>query len=84
MVKENLNELSTEDLIKKKKTGSLATGILAGVLIALLIVAINLTNKKGLIDFNLVAVALGLSPILFLNYKNIQKIDEELKSRNSN
>jgi len=78
MATENFSELTTAELIKKKRTTTRLTGVLAGALTVLLILAI----KQGATDFNSLAVALGLSPILFLSYSSIKKINEELKSRN--
>jgi hypothetical protein len=51
MAQENLHELSTEDLIKKKKTLSFATGILIGALTVLLIITIlRAINKESCCD----------------------------------
>lgn len=80
MAKENFQILSTNDLIKKKKSLSFVTGILAGILIVLLISAISLSIKNGFSA--LVATPFALSPILIMNYQLIKKIKEELKSRN--
>lgn len=82
MAKENFSELTTAELIKKKKTMTIATGVLAGMLTVLFIMATFLAIKQGATGFSLIAVAFGLSPILFLNYSSIKKINEELKSRN--
>ncbi len=86
MAKENLRELSTEDLIKKRKTTAMTTGMLAGILTVLLIMAIFLTIKQEnkAVGISLMVVPFGLSGILFTSYNFIKKIDEELKSRNSN
>ena len=82
MAKENLGNLTTEDLIKKKKQTSLATGTLAGALIALLAVTIWHTINKGLTA--LLVVPFALLPNLIKSYKSIGDIDKELKSRNIN
>jgi len=81
MAKENFSELTTEELIKKKKTTTMVTGILAGMLTVLLIMATFLAIKQGATGISLIAVALGLSPILFINYNSIKTINAELKSR---
>lgn len=81
MAKENFSELTTEELIKKKKTTTMATGVLAGMLTVLLIMATFLAIKQGATGISLIAVALGLSPILFINYNSIKRIHAELKSR---
>jgi hypothetical protein len=82
MAKQNLSELSTEDLIKKKKTLTFVTGILAGMLIVLLIITIFQTISEGFKP--LIAVPFGLLPILILSYNQVSSMDKELKSRNSN
>lgn len=82
MKNENLRELTTEDLIKKKKTVSLVTGILAGMLTVLLIMAILLTIKKGFPY--LLTIPLALSPIVIMNFTIVNNINKELNSRNSN
>lgn len=82
MAKENFSELTTEDLIKKKNTITIVTSVLASMLTVLLIMAIFLTIKKGAIGVSLITVALGLSPILIMNFGIVKKIKEELKSRN--
>ncbi len=81
MAKENLSELSTEDLLKKKKVATAATGALAGLLTILLVLAIYLVIEQGSAFISLVAVAFALLPVLFLNYAMIGNINKELKSR---
>ncbi len=82
IAKENFSDLSAEDLIKKKKATIMVTGVLAGLLTVLLIMATLLAITQGFIGVSLIAVALSLSPILFINYSSIKTINEELKSRN--
>ena len=82
IAKENFSDLSAEDLIKKKKATTMVTGVLAGLLTVLLIMATLLAITQGFIRVSLIAVALSLSPILFINYNSIKTIKEELKSRN--
>lgn len=82
IAKENFSDLSAEDLIKKKKATTMVTGVLAGLLTVLLIMATLLAITQGFIGVSLIAVALSLSPILFINYSSIKTINEELKSRN--
>ena len=62
----------------------MVTGLLAGMLTVLLIMATFLAIKQGATGISLIAVALSLSPILILNYGTVKKINEELKSRNLN
>jgi hypothetical protein len=82
IAKENFSNLTTEDLIKKKKATTMVTGVLAGMLTVLLIMATLLAISQGLTGVALIAVALSLSPILFMNYNSIKTINAELKSRN--
>ncbi|MET3129721.1 putative membrane protein YhdT [Arcicella rosea] len=82
IAKEKFSDLSAEDLIKKEKATTMVTGVLAGLLTVLLIMATLLAITQGFIGISLIAVALSLSPILFINYSSIKIINEELKSRN--
>lgn len=82
MRNERFKEISTEDLFKKKKTISLVTGILTGMLIVLIIYAVFLTINNGFPY--LLVIPLGLSPILILNFNTVTNINRELKSRNTN
>jgi uncharacterized membrane protein len=82
IAKENFSNSTNEDLIKKKKATTMVTGLLAGMLTVLLIMATFLAITQGLIGVALIAVALSLSPILFINYNSIKTISAELKSRN--
>ena len=79
MAKENFSELSTEDLIKKKKTMSFATGLLIGVLTVLFIINILQTINKGFTPQLIVPFA--LLPILIMSYRQVRSINKELKSR---
>jgi hypothetical protein len=81
MAKENLSELSTEDLIKKKKSTTFSTGLLGGVLIALLVITILQTVNKGATA--LLAIPFALLPILIKSYNQVKAMDRELKSRNA-
>ncbi len=75
-----LSELSNEQLLKKKKTTNLATGILWGALSTLIV--LNLINIfNGVENWSVLAVPLGLIPIVFGTYNSIKEIDKELKSR---
>lgn len=81
MAKENISELKTEYLIKKRKTILTVTGMLAGMLVVLFVMGIFLSIKKGFSA--LVVVPFGLLPIVILNYNEVSKINKELTSRNS-
>ncbi len=80
--KDSFSEMTTEDLIKKKKSTSFVTGLLAGALIGLLMIVIFQTINKGFTP--LLAVPFALLPILILIYSQVRSMDKELKSRNSN
>ena len=80
--KENFSELTTEDLIKKKKPITIVTGMLAGMLTVLLVMSILLIVRDGLAYLGLAVIPLALSPILFMNYYTVSNINKELKSRN--
>lgn len=54
MEKENLQELSTEELIKKKKSLTFAFGLMVGSLVITLIVTIFLTIKNGFQLLNII------------------------------
>ena len=76
MAKENLSELSTEELTKKKKNTLFVSGILIGAMIA----AVLLTLNSG---FSYLLIApFAFSPFLFINYNIVSNINKELNSRN--
>ena len=83
MKSQKIEEMSNEALLKHKKTVEFATGMLAGVLSALLVMVVLLATKKGL---NTTSIVLGVIPfaflpILFLNWNNLKAIKKELNSR---
>ncbi len=80
-MEKKLNETSTEELLKNKKTLIVITGLLAVVLVILLIKTIYSSVTKGY--DSLIAVPLALSPIVIINYKKIRDIQKELQSRNN-
>ena len=82
MAKENFSELSTEDLIKKKKTTTFVAGILIGALIMLLIITISKTINEGITPS--LAVPIPLLPILIICYIRVRSMNKELENRKSN
>lgn len=78
--KDNFSDLTTEDLIKKKKSASFATGLLAGVLIFLFVTTIFQTINKGVTP--LLAIPFALLPLLIMSYNQVSSMNKELKSRN--
>ncbi|QQS95196.1 redox-active disulfide protein 2 [Sphingobacterium spiritivorum] len=79
MKTENLKEMSDEELLKKKRITSTATGVLAGMLLLLLILATYISLTKGFSA--LIVIPIALSPTLILNFKTVKEIKLELKSR---
>lgn len=80
METKKLTELTNEDLFKRKKTTRFVTGLLIGVLTALTV--LNLFNIiNGDQHWGVLAVPLGLMPIVFINYNSVREINKELKSR---
>ncbi len=80
--KANFSDMTTEDLIKKKKSVSFVTGVLAGALIGLFIITVFQTINKGVTPF--LAIPFGLLPLLIMMYGQIRSMNKELKSRKSN
>ena len=80
--KDNFSDLTTEDLIKKKKSTSFATGLLAGTLIGLFGITLFQTINKGFTP--LLILPFGFLPILIIMYSQIKSINKELESRKSN
>ena len=83
MTKENLSDLTTEDLIKKKKNTNFVTGICIGAFAGALVMAIFLIIKDGT-SFLLIFFPLVFLPIMFISNNMVKNIDKELKGRNSN
>ncbi|KAB7725725.1 redox-active disulfide protein 2 [Rudanella paleaurantiibacter] len=80
---QKIQDLSDEALLKRKKTTVLVTGILAGMLVALLILAINLSIKENSsVGLPLMIMPFALSPILFLCINDIRAVKKELQTRN--
>ncbi|WP_417429824.1 redox-active disulfide protein 2 [Halpernia sp.] len=78
-----LANVSTEKLLKDKKTIKALSGMLAAILILLLLISLFITFTKGFTP--LLVIPIALLPILNLNFKNLKEIDKELKQReNSN
>ncbi|GAA4414944.1 hypothetical protein GCM10023187_45010 [Nibrella viscosa] len=79
--KDNFSQMTTEDLMKKKKSVSFVTGLLAGALIALFIITIFQTVNKGFTS--LLFLPIVSLPILFMVYGQVRSINKELESRKS-
>lgn len=75
-----LQELSTPDLLKRKKSTQFLTGLLGGSLLALLAIKLYSVFMK---DEGILALAtpLALSPILVINISTLKAIKAELRAR---
>jgi hypothetical protein len=80
MAKEKLEDLSVEQLIKKKKFTFLMVGIMIGILAITLILKVYLI-VLGKDDFLSLAPALLLIFFVIFFYTGIKRIDVELKKR---
>ena len=74
-----LTKMSTEELIKKKRTTDIITGSLAAVLIILFGQSIHAWAIEGYPSA--IAIPIALSPIVFINLKKIKEIKKELEMR---
>lgn len=77
--KDNFSDLTTEDLFKKKKSMSFATGLLVGALIVFFLITILETITKGFTP--LLIVPLASLPVLIIIYGQLKSINKELKNR---
>lgn len=77
-----LQEMSSEALLKRKKTTEVATGTLAGLLTILLVAALFLCfNKQSSVGLPLLVVPLSLSSILLININEVKAVKKELQAR---
>lgn len=74
-----LQEMSSEALLKQKKSIEVLTGMLAGMLLVLLIIGVYLSVNKGFTP--LVIIPFTLLPIVLLNLNNLREIKKVLNSR---
>ena len=79
---DNFVDMTTEDLIKKKKSASFAAGLLTGALSALFIITTFQAINKGFTP--LLFIPFASLPILIIIYNQVRSINKELKSRQSN
>ncbi len=80
--KNNFSDMTTEDLIKKKKSTTFATGLLAGALIGSLMIMIFFARNNEFTP--LLVVPFVTLPILVIIYGQVRIINKELKNRKSN
>ena len=76
-----MNALSDEELRKKQKLLKVTTYILGGTLFFLLCLRIITIIMEGFKATSIIPIV--LLPILIINFKKLNEIKEELKSRNS-
>jgi c-di-AMP phosphodiesterase-like protein len=84
MAKENLEDLSSEQLKKRKKTASVFIGVFIGIIVlTIVVVVISIIIDKGRFD-NIPSLVPGFILIFFLLYMLVARknIDEELARRN--
>ena len=74
-----LTELSTDELINKKRATDIITGFLATVLIILFGQSIHARATEGYPSA--IAIPIALSPIVSINLKKIKEIKRELEIR---
>ncbi|RKR09438.1 hypothetical protein C8C83_1071 [Flavobacterium sp. 90] len=79
MKTKRFSEMTTEELLKSEKTSKITTYTFAGILFLLFLVNIFLFSKKGFTAS--LVIPFALLPILFLNFKTLNDIKKELKSR---
>lgn len=85
MKSRKLSEMSNDELLRQQKTVQLVTGLLAGMLTALLVLVLILSIKKGPgpTSIALGVIPFALMPIVFLNWNHLKEIKKELSSRNN-
>lgn len=81
MKKENWSSLSTEDLNQKQKSIKSLTTMLIVTLIALFLISLFISLKKGFSPLLVIPVA--LLPVVSMNLNNLKNIKKEIDSRNN-
>ena len=79
MNKKAYQEMSNEELINAKKVTTIAAVLLTVMLLILLGMGIYISVTKKFSA--LVAIPFALSPTTIINFKNLKKINQELKTR---
>lgn len=83
MKSQKIEKMSSEALLKRKKTAEFVTGMLVGMLTALLVIAVHLCFNKNLsVGLPLLAVPLALSSIVFISVADVKAVKKELQTRN--
>lgn len=81
MKKEDWSSLSTEDLNQKQKSIKSLTTMLIVTLIALFLISLFVSLKKGFTPLLIIPIA--LLPVVSMNLNNLKSIKKEIDSRNN-
>ncbi|WP_336664448.1 redox-active disulfide protein 2 [Elizabethkingia meningoseptica] len=81
MKKEDWSSLSTEDLNQKQKSIKSLTTMLIVTLIALFLISLFVSLKKGFTP--LLVIPIALLPVVSMNLNNLKSIKKEIDSRNN-
>ncbi|WP_078769277.1 redox-active disulfide protein 2 [Elizabethkingia meningoseptica] len=81
MKKESWSSLSTEDLNQKQKSIKSLTTMLIVTLIALFLISLFISLKKGFTP--LLVIPIALLPVVSMNLNNLKNIKKEIDSRNN-
>ncbi|GAB4023527.1 hypothetical protein GCM10028808_74180 [Spirosoma migulaei] len=83
MKSQKIQEMSNEALLKRKKTTEFVTGVLSGMLIVGVALAIFLWVKQGSsVALPLLVTFFALSPIVWINITDLRSVKRELQTRN--
>lgn len=83
MKSQKIQDMSNEALLKRKKTTTFVTGILSGMLIAGVTLAIFLWVKQGSsVALPLLITFLALSSVVWINLTDLRSVKRELQTRN--
>ena len=74
--------MTTEDLIRRKRSTSFAAGLLAGAIIISFIIMILQIINKGFTA--LIIIPIASLPILSIMYNQVKSMNQELKNRKLN
>ncbi len=75
----NLKDVSTSDLKKKENLLKILSGLLLGMLFVLFVTTLYMTFTHRFTPLFIIPIA--LLPIVILNFNSLNKIKEELRSR---
>jgi hypothetical protein len=81
MAKQNLTELSTEDLLKKEKGLKTMIGISIGLVIALTFAVLQSYLRTEELDFAILTIAICTLALPATSYPELKAVREELLAR---